>query len=87
MSPPRASCAQAARLSGMPHEKIHPFYFVPQFMIHDTSPNKPQSRWLSFALLALGLALLPFLVDAGLGRSRLQAVLQEVHSLGCKRPH
>ncbi|MGK2950761.1 MAG: hypothetical protein ACSLEZ_00060, partial [Thiobacillus sp.] len=37
MSPPRASCAQAGRPSGMPCEKIHPFYPVPLFMIHDTS--------------------------------------------------
>jgi len=33
------------------------------------SLNKAQPRWLVFGLLALGLALLPFLVDAGLGRS------------------
>ena len=31
--------------------------------------NGNASRWLGFALLALGLALLPFLVDASLGRS------------------
>jgi branched-chain amino acid transport system permease protein len=31
--------------------------------------NTSQSRWLGFALLTLGLALLPFLVDASLGRS------------------
>ncbi|WP_407702853.1 ABC transporter permease subunit [Thiobacillus sedimenti] len=29
----------------------------------------PKSRWLTFGLFALGLALLPFLVDAGMGRS------------------
>jgi branched-chain amino acid transport system permease protein len=31
--------------------------------------NSSQTRWLRFALLAIGLALLPFLVDASLGRS------------------
>ncbi len=31
--------------------------------------NSNQTRWFSLVLLALGLALLPFLVDAGLGRS------------------
>jgi branched-chain amino acid transport system permease protein len=33
------------------------------------SLHKTRLRWLTFGLLALGLALLPFLVDAGLGRS------------------
>ncbi len=33
------------------------------------SLHKAWPRWLTFALLGLGLALLPFLVDAGMGRS------------------
>ncbi len=31
--------------------------------------NVLRSRWFSFGLLALGLALLPFLIDASMGRS------------------
>lgn len=45
-----------------------------------------RSRWFSFGLLALGLALLPFLIDAGLGRSWVRlldlALLYVVLALG-----
>jgi len=48
--------------------------------------NIKQSRWFSFALLALGLALLPFLIDAGLGRSWVRlldlALLYVILALG-----
>jgi branched-chain amino acid transport system permease protein len=48
--------------------------------------NQKPSRWFSFALLALGLALLPFLVDAGLGRSWVRlldlALLYVILALG-----
>jgi len=37
-------------------------------------PEAKKHRWLTFGLLALGLALLPFLVDAGLGRSWVRLV-------------
>jgi len=50
------------------------------------SLNKTRSRWLTFGLLALGLALLPFLVDAGLGRSWVRlldlALLYVILALG-----
>jgi branched-chain amino acid transport system permease protein len=48
--------------------------------------NGKQARWFSFALLALGLALLPFLADAGLGRSWVRlldlALLYVILALG-----
>jgi branched-chain amino acid transport system permease protein len=48
--------------------------------------NRKQARWFSFALLALGLALLPFLADAGLGRSWVRlldlALLYVILALG-----
>ncbi len=36
--------------------------------------GRRKRRWLTFGLLALGLALLPFLVDAGLGRSWVRLI-------------
>ncbi|OZA45610.1 MAG: ABC transporter ATP-binding protein [Hydrogenophilales bacterium 17-61-76] len=45
-----------------------------------------RSRWFSFGLLALGLALLPFLIDAGIGRSWVRlldlALLYVILALG-----